>query len=106
MSLVFERPSLWQRLRPVLAVMDGPLLIGVALLCALGLQRAVHHRQHRPQALPERWALEDQTHRVSFGCGAAATVNAVDAVDAAAALRAAHSATGIGGLIGGPACPC
>ena len=37
MSLVFERPSLWQRLRPVLAVMDGPLLAGVALLCALGL---------------------------------------------------------------------
>ena len=37
MSLVFDRPSLWQRLRPVLAVMDGPLLIGVALLCALGL---------------------------------------------------------------------
>ncbi len=37
MSGGFERPSLWQRLRPVLAVMDGPLLAGVALLCAIGL---------------------------------------------------------------------
>ena len=37
MSSVFDRPSLWNRLRPVLGVLDLPLTIGVLVLCALGL---------------------------------------------------------------------
>jgi rod shape determining protein RodA len=37
MSHVFERPSLWQRLRPVLTGFDGPLLVGLLVLAGLGM---------------------------------------------------------------------
>ena len=37
MSAVFERPSPWLRLRHVFAGFDGPLLLAVTLLAALGL---------------------------------------------------------------------
>jgi rod shape determining protein RodA len=37
MSVVFERPSLWQRLRPVVSGFDLPLAAAVALLAAVGL---------------------------------------------------------------------
>ncbi|MEN9630399.1 MAG: hypothetical protein RJA10_3627 [Pseudomonadota bacterium] len=37
MSAVFDRPSLWQRLRPVFAGFDGPLAIAMLWLSAIGL---------------------------------------------------------------------
>ena len=37
MSTIFEQPSLWQRVRPVLFGFDGPLSTAVLLLAALGL---------------------------------------------------------------------
>jgi rod shape determining protein RodA len=37
MSTVFEQPTLWQRLRPVLFGFDGPLALVVGLLAAFGL---------------------------------------------------------------------
>jgi rod shape determining protein RodA len=37
MSAVYEQPSLWQRVRPVLFGFDGPLLSAIALLAAFGL---------------------------------------------------------------------
>ncbi len=36
-SIVFERPSLWQRLKPVFGGFDGPLACAVLLLAAIGL---------------------------------------------------------------------
>lgn len=37
MSAVFERPSLWRRLRPVFGGFDGPLALAIAFLAAIGL---------------------------------------------------------------------
>jgi len=37
MSAVFERPSLWQRARPIFTGFDVPLLLAVLLLAAVGL---------------------------------------------------------------------
>ena len=37
MSAVFERPSLWQRARPVFSGFDVPLAIAIGLLAAIGL---------------------------------------------------------------------
>ena len=37
MSAVFERPTPWQRLRPVLSGFDGPLLLAITMLAAIGL---------------------------------------------------------------------
>lgn len=37
MSAVFERPSMFQRLRPVFTGFDGPLLVAILLLAAAGL---------------------------------------------------------------------
>ncbi len=37
MSIVFERPSLWQRAKPVFGGFDGPLAVAVLLLAAIGL---------------------------------------------------------------------
>ncbi|TAL21621.1 MAG: rod shape-determining protein RodA [Aquabacterium sp.] len=37
MNMVFDKPSLWQRLRPVFQGFDGPLALALAMLCALGL---------------------------------------------------------------------
>jgi rod shape determining protein RodA len=37
MSVVFERPPLWRRIRPVFSGFDVPLLLGLAVLGALGL---------------------------------------------------------------------
>jgi rod shape determining protein RodA len=37
MSAVFDRPSPWQRIKPVFTGFDGPLSLAVALLAALGL---------------------------------------------------------------------
>jgi rod shape determining protein RodA len=37
MSAVFEQPSLWERVKPVLFGFDGPLSFGVLLLAAIGL---------------------------------------------------------------------
>ncbi len=37
MSAVYEQPSLWQRVRPVLFGFDGPLLAAIAILAAFGL---------------------------------------------------------------------
>jgi len=36
-SIVFERPSLWQRLKPVFGGYDGPLAVAVLLLASIGL---------------------------------------------------------------------
>jgi rod shape determining protein RodA len=36
-SAIFEQPSLWQRIRPILFGFDGPLTTAVLLLAALGL---------------------------------------------------------------------
>ncbi len=36
-SIVFERPSIWQRLKPVFGGFDGPLAAAVLLLAAIGL---------------------------------------------------------------------
>ncbi|MFM2276424.1 MAG: hypothetical protein RL211_2296, partial [Pseudomonadota bacterium] len=37
MSVVFERPSLWQRLRPVFSGFDLPLMLGLLVLAGLGM---------------------------------------------------------------------
>ncbi|MDZ7812566.1 MAG: rod shape-determining protein RodA [Ideonella sp.] len=37
MSVVFERPSLWQRVRPVFSSFDLPLTVGLLILAVLGL---------------------------------------------------------------------
>lgn len=37
MSVVFERPSLWQRAKPVFSGFDGPLALAIALLATIGL---------------------------------------------------------------------
>jgi rod shape determining protein RodA len=37
MSAVYEQPSLWQRVKPVLFGFDGPLLTAIAVLAAFGL---------------------------------------------------------------------
>ncbi|HIV71216.1 MAG TPA: rod shape-determining protein RodA [Candidatus Aquabacterium excrementipullorum] len=37
MNIAFEKPSIWQRLKPVLAGFDWPLLLIVTCLCAVGL---------------------------------------------------------------------
>jgi len=37
MSAIFEKPSLWQRVRPVLTGFDGPLLFAMVLLATAGL---------------------------------------------------------------------
>ena len=37
MSTVFNQPSLWQRVSPLLRGFDGPLAFGVFLLCCMGL---------------------------------------------------------------------
>ena len=37
MSAVFDRPSLWQRARPVLLGFDGPLALAIAMLAGVGL---------------------------------------------------------------------
>ena len=36
-AVVFERPSLWRRLRPVFGGFDGPLALAIAALAAIGL---------------------------------------------------------------------
>ena len=37
MSAIFEKPSLWQRIKPVFTGFDGPLLFALLLLAAAGL---------------------------------------------------------------------
>ncbi|HKX43398.1 MAG TPA: rod shape-determining protein RodA [Burkholderiaceae bacterium] len=37
MSAVFEKPSLWQRIKPIFTGFDGPLLFAMVLLAAAGL---------------------------------------------------------------------
>ena len=37
MNIAFEKPSLWQRVKPVLAGFDWPLLLIVLSLCTIGL---------------------------------------------------------------------
>ncbi len=37
MSAVFDRPSPWQRIKPIVSGFDGPLLVGMVLLGAAGL---------------------------------------------------------------------
>mgnify|MGYP003348938645 CR=1 FL=1 len=37
MSVVFERPSVWQRLQPVFSGFDLPLMLGLVMLAGLGL---------------------------------------------------------------------
>ena len=37
MSAIFERPSLWQRARPVLLGFDGPLALAILMLASIGL---------------------------------------------------------------------
>jgi len=37
MSVVFERPSLWQRLRPIFSGFDLPLMLGLLVLAVLGM---------------------------------------------------------------------
>ena len=37
MNAAFEQPTVWQRLRPVVFDFDGPLVLAVAMLAALGL---------------------------------------------------------------------
>ena len=37
MSAVFERPSIWRRLRPVFSGFDGPLALAILMLASIGL---------------------------------------------------------------------
>ena len=37
MNMAFDKPSPWQRLRPIFQGFDGPLALALALLCTLGL---------------------------------------------------------------------
>jgi rod shape determining protein RodA len=37
MSVVFERPSIWQRMKPVFSGFDGPLMLALAVLAGFGL---------------------------------------------------------------------
>ena len=37
MSAVFDRPSPWQRIRPIFSGFDGPLLLAMLLLAGAGL---------------------------------------------------------------------
>jgi len=37
MSAIFEKPSLWQRIKPIFTGFDGPLLLALLLLAAAGL---------------------------------------------------------------------
>ena len=37
MSVIFEKPSLWQRIKPVFTGFDGPLLVALLLLAGAGL---------------------------------------------------------------------
>jgi len=37
MSAIFEKPSLWQRIKPIFTGFDGPLLVALLLLAAAGL---------------------------------------------------------------------
>ena len=37
MSVVFERPSIWQRMKPVFSGFDGPLMLALAMLAGFGL---------------------------------------------------------------------
>ena len=68
MSTIFEQPSLWQRVRPVLFGFDGPLSTAVLLLAALGLltmyssgfdhgTRFVDHGRNMMIAVVLMWAV-------------------------------------------------
>ncbi len=68
MSAVYEQPSLWQRVRPVVFGLDGPLLAGLLLLAAFGLvtmysagfdhgTRFVDHSRNMLIALAILWAV-------------------------------------------------
>jgi rod shape determining protein RodA len=68
MSTIFEQPSLWQRVRPVLFGFDGPLSTAVLLLAALGLltmyssgfdhgTRFVDHARNMLIAVVLMWAV-------------------------------------------------
>jgi rod shape determining protein RodA len=68
MSAVYEQPSLWQRVRPVVFGLDGPLLAGLLLLAAFGLvtmysagfdhgTRFVDHGRNMLIALAILWAV-------------------------------------------------
>ena len=37
MSAIFEKPSLWQRIKPIFTGFDGPLLMALLLLAGAGL---------------------------------------------------------------------
>jgi len=37
MSAIFEKPSLWQRIKPIFTGFDGPLLVALLLLAGAGL---------------------------------------------------------------------
>ena len=37
MAVVFDKPSLWQRIVPIFQGFDGPLMFGVLLMAACGL---------------------------------------------------------------------
>jgi rod shape determining protein RodA len=68
MSAVFEQPSLWQRVRPVVFSFDGPLTVAVLLLAGFGLMtmysagfdhgtRFVDHGRNMLIALAILWAV-------------------------------------------------
>jgi rod shape determining protein RodA len=68
MSAVYEQPSLWQRVRPVLFGFDGPLLTAIAVLAAFGLvtmysagfdhgTRFVDHARNMVIAFAILWAV-------------------------------------------------
>jgi rod shape determining protein RodA len=68
MNTIYEQPSLWQRVKPVLFGFDGPLLTAIALLAALGLMtmysagfdhgtRFVDHGRNMLIALAILWSV-------------------------------------------------
>jgi rod shape determining protein RodA len=68
MSAVFEQPSLWQRVRPVVFSFDGPLTVAVLMLAGFGLMtmysagfdhgtRFVDHGRNMLIALAILWAV-------------------------------------------------
>ena len=72
MSHVFNKPSLWQRARPLLIGFDVPLLLAIVWLMGLGLismySAGFDHGtrfvdQQRPGALPQAGLVEHMTHR-------------------------------------------
>jgi rod shape determining protein RodA len=78
-SNVFEQPSLWQRVRPVLFGFDGPLTSAVLILAAFGLltmysagfdhgTRFVDHGRNMLIALVILWVVSQVSPQQLMAC--------------------------------------